>query len=54
MYVSVGHFSYNQQSESSILLDLHFSYNRLLTGTFFCVTTTAESLPRIATDVNPP
>lgn len=25
-----------------------------LTGTFFCVTTTAQSLPRTATDVSPP
>lgn len=28
--------------------------NRLLTGTFFCVTITAESFPRTATDVRPP
>ena len=26
----------------------------LLTGTFFCVTTTALSFPRTATDVSPP
>lgn len=26
----------------------------LLTGTFFCVTTTAQSFPRTATDVSPP
>lgn len=25
-----------------------------LTGTFFCVTTTAQSFPRTATDVRPP